>query len=72
MTALTEKQKAWDAVKAANRADRLVDRAVPIGPQAVRTRAVTGQCPDCRHGWKHHTASGRCRRGCPCKNGANR
>lgn len=31
-----------------------------------------GQCSACPHGWKHHTATGHCRPGCPCTNGAER
>lgn len=67
----TAKQKAWDAVKAANRKTGPLDRATPIGPRGMRPKSVTGRCA-CGHGWKHHSEAGRCRRGCPCKNGANR
>lgn len=67
-----EKRTAWAATKAANRAARYLSRAVPIGPRARRPRAVTGRCRNCPHGWKHHSEAGRCRRGCPCANGADR
>lgn len=40
----------------------------PVMPSGRRR----GQCADCPHGWKHHSLAGRCRRGCPCTNGANR
>ena len=69
---LTEKQMIWDATKAASRRVRRRSRAILFGPRSPRTRAVTGRCRDCPHGWKHHSEAGRCRRGCACTNGAQR
>lgn len=68
---LTAKQIAWDKAKAAQRKAGPLRRATPIGPQGTRPREVTRACA-CGHGWKHHTEAGRCRKQCPCKNGARR
>lgn len=68
---LTVKQKDWDATKKRDRDQRSHHRATPTGPHAKRPRHLTGRCA-CGHGWKHHTAAGRCRPGCACTNGAHR
>lgn len=39
----------------------------PVMPRSRHRR----RC-ECGHGWKHHTATGRCRRNCLCTNGADR
>lgn len=62
---LTTKQQQWDWLKAETRAQRAIRRIKTPGPVdgPVRRRKV-GQC--CPHTFKHHTASGGCRRGCEC------
>lgn len=65
---LTAKQKAWDAVKAATRAeDKHRGVRTPLMP-SLRPRR---HCA-CGHGWKGHKLRGRCKNGCECTAGKER
>jgi hypothetical protein len=58
--------------KAEVRAARKVKPLGILHRWPLRTRAISGPCTTCPHGWKHHTRAGRCRRSCSCGNGAKR
>lgn len=62
---MTDKQDAWNTYKAAQRAERETPRGVAVTVAQPRKPVYC----TCRHGRKHHRASGRCRRGCPCTAG---
>jgi hypothetical protein len=66
---LTEKQKAWDATKAATRAE---DRRRGVRTPLMPSHRPRRHCTVCPHSWKGHKLRGRCKNGCKCTAGKER